>query len=296
MRGTIGIVGLGIMGGAFAQNLVAGGWKVVGCDIDQGRCAEARSGGVEIAQSADAVADSCHDIITSLPTAKAVLDTARIVARAKTPRRTVIETSTLALDDKLEFQGILAEAGHTALDCPMSGTGAQAKTKDLVVYASGDAAEIERLEPVLLGFARKVWNLGAYGNGSKMKFVANHLVAVHNIASAEAMVLGMKAGFEPRQIIEVIGSGAGTSRVFELRAPMMAANRYLPATMRSSTWAKDLDVIGRFAAAMQCPTPLFNLSATLHAAVLATGHGAEDTAAICAVLEKMAGIEREPRG
>ena len=296
MQGTIGIVGLGIMGSAFARNLVAGGWKVVGCDIDETRCAEARSAGVEIVRSADAVSAAAGDIITSLPTAAAVLDTARAVAGAKASRRTVIEASTLALDDKLAFQGILAEAGHTALDCPMSGTGAQAKTKDLVVYASGDAAEIERLQPAFLGFARKVWNLGAYGNGSKMKFVANHLVAIHNVAAAEAMVLGMKAGLDPRQIVEVIGSGAGTSRVFELRAPMMAANSYLPATMRSSTWTKDLDVIGRFAAALHCPTPLFDLSATLHAAVLAMGHGAEDTAAICAVLEKMAGIERNANG
>ena len=296
MQGTIGIVGLGIMGSAFARNLVAGGWKVVGCDIDETRCAEARSAGVEIVRSADAVSAAAGDIITSLPTAVAVLDTARAVAGAKASRRTVIEASTLALDDKLAFQGILAEAGHTALDCPMSGTGAQAKTKDLVVYASGDAAEIDRLQPAFLGFARKVWNLGAYGNGSKMKFVANHLVAIHNVAAAEAMVLGMKAGLDPRQIVEVIGSGAGTSRVFELRAPMMAANSYLPATMRSSTWTKDLDVIGRFAAALHCPTPLFDLSATLHAAVLAMGHGAEDTAAICAVLEKMAGIERDAKG
>lgn len=296
MQGTIGIVGLGIMGGAFARNLVAGGWKVVGCDIDQARCTEACSAGVEIVHGADAVSATAGDIITSLPTAAAVLDTARVVAGAKASRRTVIEASTLALDDKLAFQGILAEAGHTALDCPMSGTGAQAKTKDLVVYASGDAAEIDRLQPAFLGFARKVWNLGAYGNGSKMKFVANHLVAIHNVAAAEAMVLGMKAGLDPRQIVEVIGSGAGTSRVFELRAPMMAANSYLPATMRSSTWTKDLDVIGRFAAALHCPTPLFDLSATLHAAVLAMGHGAEDTAAICAVLEKMAGIERDANG
>lgn len=284
------------MGGAFARNLVAGGWKVVGCDIDQTRCSEARGAGVEIVRGADAVSEAAGDIITSLPTAGAVLDTARVVAGATASRRTVIEASTLALDDKLAFQAILAEAGHTAPDCPMSGTGAQAKTKDLVVYASGDAAEIERLQPAFLGFARKVWNLGGYGNGSRMKFVAIHLVAIHNVAAAEAMVLGMKAGLDPRQIVEVIGSGAGTSRVFELRAPMMAANSYLPATMRSSTWTKDLDVIGRFAAALHCPTPLFDLSATLHAAVLAMGHGAEDTAAICAVLEKMAGIERDANG
>jgi 3-hydroxyisobutyrate dehydrogenase-like beta-hydroxyacid dehydrogenase len=174
----------------------------------------------------------------------------------------------------------------------MSGTGAQAAVKDLVVYASGDAAAIARLEPMLLGFARKVFSLGAYGNGSKMKFVANHLVAIHNVAAAEAMVLAIKAGLDPHQTVEVVASGAGTSRVFELRAPMMAAGAYLPATMRSATWRKDLEVIGAFAAEVGCPTPLFGLAGTLHAAALATGHGDEDTAAVCAVLEEMAGVRR----
>ena len=293
MQGIIGVIGLGIMGGAFARNLAAAGWKVVGYDLDEGRNREASRAGVEIAHSAEAVAETAIDIITSLPSPRAVLDTAEIIARAGTAGRTVVETSTLALDDKLEVQRILSEAGHAALDCPMSGTGAQAAVKDLVVYASGDGASIARLEPVFLGFARKVWDLGPYGNGSKMKFVANHLVAIHNVAAAEAMVLAMKAGLDPNRVVEVIGSGAGTSRVFELRAPMMAANSYLPASMRSATWKKDMTVIGEFASGLACPTPLFDLSASLYTAGLAMGYGAEDTAAVCAVLERMAGLSRK---
>lgn len=293
MQRIVGIVGLGIMGGAFARNLVAAGWKVIGCDIDAHRVEEARAAGVEIAHSAAAVAETAGDIITSLPTPRAALDTAHVIAGASAQGRVVIETSTLSLDDKLEFQRILSEAGHIALDCPMSGTGAQAAVKDLVVYASGDPAAIARLEPVFLAFARKVHDLGAYGNGSRMKFVANHLVAIHNVAAAEALVLAMKAGLDPSRVVEVIASGAGTSRMFELRAPMMAANTYLPATMRSSTWKKDMTVIGDFASGLACPTPLFDLSASLYTAALAMGHGAEDTAAVCAVLEKMAGVERK---
>jgi 3-hydroxyisobutyrate dehydrogenase-like beta-hydroxyacid dehydrogenase len=292
MQGTIGIIGLGIMGGAFARNLAASGWKVIGYDVDAARNAEAKAAGVEIAHSVEAVAETAADIITSLPTPRAVLDTAEVIARAAVKGRTVVEASTLSLDDKMAFRDTLEKAGHIALDCPMSGTGAQAAVKDLVVYASGDRAAIERLEPVFLGFARKVYDLGPYGNGSKMKFVANHLVAIHNVAAAEAMVLAMKAGLDPRQTIEVVSSGAGTSRVFELRAPMMAANTYLPASMRSSTWKKDLTVIGEFASSLGCPTPLFGLASTLHEATLAAGHGAEDSAAVCKALEQMAGLKR----
>ncbi len=292
MDKRIGIIGLGIMGGAFAKNLPAAGWTVIGYDTDAGRIAEAKAAGVEIAHSPEAVAETVADIITSLPTPRAVLDTAEVIARASGKNRTVVEASTLSLEDKLAFKDILEKAGHTVLDCPMSGTGAQAAVKDLVVFASGDSAAIKRLEPAFLGFARKVYDLGAYGNGSKMKFVANHLVAIHNVAAAEAMVLAMKAGLDPHQTVEVISSGAGTSRMFEMRAPMMAKDSYLPATMRSTTWQKDMTVIGKFAADVACPTPLFDLSGTLYKSALAMGRGAEDTAAVCAVLEKMASLQR----
>jgi 3-hydroxyisobutyrate dehydrogenase-like beta-hydroxyacid dehydrogenase len=293
MDKRIGIIGLGIMGGAFARNLAAAGWSVIGYDIDPARNREAKAAGVEIAHSAEAVAETAPDIVTSLPTPRAVLDTAQVIARADAKGRTVVEASTLSLADKLAFKAILEKAGHTALDCPMSGTGAQAAVKDLVVLASGDSAAIQRLEPALLGFARKVYDLGAYGNGSRMKFVANHLVAIHNAASAEAMVLAMKAGLDPRQTVEVISSGAGTSRVFELRAPMMAARTYLPATARTTMFEKDIAVIGDFAAGLRCPTPVFDLAASMCTATLATGHGADDVAAICEVYAQLAGLDRQ---
>jgi 3-hydroxyisobutyrate dehydrogenase-like beta-hydroxyacid dehydrogenase len=186
----------------------------------------------------------------------------------------------------------LTAKGHVALDCPLSGTGAQAETKDLVVYASGNSREIERLGPLFLGLGRRYFDLGAYGNATKMKFVANLLVAIHNVASAEAMVLGMKAGLAPQQIVEVIAAGAGTSRVFELRAPLMADNRYQPASMRCSIWQKDMAVIGAFAASLGCPTPLFSATEPIYRAGLEGGHGAHDTASVCTVLEDMAGIKR----
>jgi 3-hydroxyisobutyrate dehydrogenase-like beta-hydroxyacid dehydrogenase len=293
MKGTVGIIGLGIMGGAFARNLTADGWTVVGYDPDITRSAEARAAGVQLVHSAEALAETASDIITSLPTARAALDTAEVIARTRAGPRTIIEASTLALDDKMQFHDILKKAGHTALDCPVSGTGAQAAVKDLVVFASGDSAAIKRLEPMLLGFTRKVHDLGAYGNGSKMKFIANLLVAIHNVAAAEALVLAMKAGLDPHRTVEVISSGAGTSRMFEVRGPMMAANSYLPATVRGDIWKKDLTVIGAFASKLDCPTPLFNTASALYAATLAMGKGDEDSGAVCAMLEMMAGIERK---
>src|SRR5678815_2142607 len=185
------------------------------------------------------------------------METVDAIAAAKLPRRIVAELSTFALDDKAMAEEGLRAAGHTLLDCPLSGTGSQARTKDLVVYASGDAQAINRLMPVFADFSRQAHDLGAFGNGMKMKYVANLLVAIHNVATAEAMVLGMKAGLDPKAIFETIKTGAGNSRVFELRRPMMVTGKYGDATMKVKVWQKDMQVIGDFAKAIGCPTPLF---------------------------------------
>jgi 3-hydroxyisobutyrate dehydrogenase-like beta-hydroxyacid dehydrogenase len=294
-RKTVGVIGLGIMGGAFARNLVAGGWRVVGYDISPARRRELGRAGVEIARDAVAVAAAAPIVITSLPKPEALMATAKAIAAAGLPRRIVAEASTFTIDDKVRAKRALGAAGHVLLDCPVSGTGSQAKTGDLVIYASGDKAAIAKVRPAFAAFSRKTYDVGGFGDGSRMKFVANLLVAINNVASAEAMVLGMKAGLDPQTIFEMISNGAGNSRVFELRAPMMVKNRYGEATMKCSVWQKDMDVIGAFARKLKVPTPLFSATLPVYAATLKSGHAEDDTAAVCAVLEAKARVKRRKR-
>ena len=291
-KGTVGIIGLGIMGGAFAKLLAAAGWRVVGFDISAARRKELAKAGVEIAPDAKGVAREAPVIIMSLPSPAALDVTVDAIVAAGVPRRIVIEAGTFSLEDKLRAAKALSAAGHVPLDCPVSGTGSQARTGDIVIYASGDSKAIARLRPMFAAFSRGLYDLGDYGNGSRMKYVANLLVAIHNVASAEAMVLGMKAGLDPQLVHDLVTAGAGNSRVFELRAPMMVRNRYDEATMKISTWQKDMAVIGDYAAHAGCPTPLFSATLPIYAAAMSNGHAAHDTAAVCAVLESMAGVER----
>ncbi len=291
-RGAVGVIGLGIMGGAFAQHLRAAGWRVIGYDVAAARRRALARAGVEIAADAGDLARKARTIILSLPNPAALAATVAAIVKAGVPRRAVIEASTFALEDKAAAEAALRKAGHILLDCPVSGTGAQAKVKDIVVYASGGAAEIGRLRPLFAAFSRAVHDLGAFGNGSRMKYVANLLVAIHNVASAEAMVLGIKAGLPPQLICDLVKAGAGNSRVFELRAPMMAKDRYDEPTMTIAVWQKDMDVIGDFAQALGAPTPLFSATLPIYAAAMSTGHAGHDTAAVCAVLEALAGIKR----
>ena len=294
-KGTVGVIGLGIMGGAFAKNLVKAGWHVVGYDTNAARRREAKRAGVEIAQNAVQLAAAVPTILTSLPKPEALADTVRKIAAAKLKRKLLVEMSTFKISDKEKAAAVLRKAGHQTIDCPVSGTGAQAKNRDLVFYASGDSKLIAKIRPLLSAFGRGVFNVGPFGNGSRMKYVANLLVAINNVASAEAMVLGMKAGLDPRMIVDLITAGAGNSRVFELRAPMMAKGRYDDVTMKISVWDKDMQVIGDYARRIRVPTPIFNATKGIYIKTMKSGLGGRDTAAVCAVLEKMAKVKRRKR-
>ena len=292
-KGTVGVIGLGIMGGAFAKNLAAAGWRVVGYDISAARRREAVRAGVEIAKNAADVAAKVPTILTSLPKPQALMDSVRAIAAAKLKRLLLVEMSTFAISDKEKAARVLAKAGHVMLDTPVSGTGSQAAARDLVFYASGDSRHIKRLRPLFQAFGRQVYDVGAFGNGSKMKYVANLLVAINNVASAEAMVLGMKAGLSPQLIFDLITPGAGNSRVFELRAPMMVKGNYKDVTMKIDVWDKDMRVIGDYARKIKVPTPMFDASKGIYIKAMKSGFGAQDTAAVCAVLEKMGKVKRK---
>lgn len=291
----VGIIGLGLMGGAIARNLLGGGAHAVGFDIDENICESLRKDGLEIAASPADVLKKSDVVLTSLPSAKALM---AVVAgpdgliHANVENRVVVELSTLRIEEKEEAFEKLKTAGIDMLDAPISGTGKQAINKDISIYASGSDAGFAIAKPVFEHIARSCHFVGGFGNGSRMKFVANLLVSIHNVATAEALVLGMKSGLEPQTILDVIGDGAGSSRMFEIRGPVMVEETYEDAGMKMDVWQKDLDIIGEFARAAETSTPLFDASASLYRDTLAAGYIKEDTAVVCRLLEKMAKLKR----
>ncbi len=295
MTSKVGVVGLGIMGGAMARNLLADGIEVAGYDPAEPAASVFRQAGGTLASSPLEVGRAADLVLVSVASSaalKAVVTGEDGLGGASRPGLVVIEASTLSLSDKEAARAALAHNGAVMIDCPISGTGAQAATRDLVFLASGDPSAVAVARPLLERLARTVKEVGPFGAGSKVKYVANLLVSIYNVATAEAMVLAARAGLDPAMVFDVLYDSAASSRIFQLRAPFMVEGVYEPPTAKVSMFVKDLDVIGAFANSLSCPTPLLAAIRPIYAAAMAQGMADLDGAAVHAVLEQMAGIER----
>jgi putative dehydrogenase len=285
-KSRVGILGLGIMGSAMAGNLLRAGFNVIGYDPVAACRARHRKAGGSVAESASEVAGSVRILITSLPSSDALSRISQEISRERHPKLIIIETSTLPIAAKETARKRLAAAGVTLLDCPLSGTGAQARVKDLIVYASGKRAAFKKTIAVLNGFSRGHYYVGRFGNGSKMKYAANLLVAIHNISTAEAVILARRSGLDPALAVKVLGDGAGASRMLQVRGPLMVRRSYRPATVTNEIWKKDMAIIGEHVRRLKSPAPLFNATKAVYRRAMALGFADADTAAVCAVLER----------
>ena len=288
---SVGFVGLGVMGSALSGHLLRAGYEVAGYDIVPQRLAEhADRGGLRAASPAE-VAAQAQIVVTSLPSAGALAEVTHGddgLAAWGAAGLIVLETSTLPIEVKQDARQFLGERGISLLDCPLSGTGEQARRGDVIAYLSGDDAAKERAAPVVAAMTRACHDVGPFGSGSKMKFIANLLVTVHTLAAAEALLLARRAGLDLATVLEAVGDGAGTSRMFEIRGPLMAEENYPASSMPAALFGKDIQIITDFAGQVGAPTPLFSLASVFHRAALAQGRGSEDLACLYAVLGQLA--------
>ena len=299
MKQHIGTIGLGIMGGAMAEALIAAGYRVSGYDVHPAARRRLKEAGGNALSSCAKVAGSVDVMITSLPSVAALDDVVeKIVAVSGTKHKSksrliVIETSTLPIPDKERALRRLKRNGATVLDCPISGTARRMKEGAWTIFVSGNAAACKAVRPIFEVFTRNAPYVGVFGNGSKMKFIANHLVAIYNVAVGESFTFARSMGLDPQQVWNlfamspVVGSG-----VFKLRGQFMVDRKYTPPTMKVETWQKDMQVIGDMARSVDCPLPLFTTCIPVYNAAMAQGLGQSDTASVCEVLDRMAGGHR----
>ena len=212
--------------------------------------------------------------VTSLPSVAALQEVVggeHGLASAAPDGLILIETSTLPVAAKAEAAEALGRVGAVVLDCPLSGTASQMRARDIAVYASGDPAALKRSHDVLAAFSRVQHEVGAFGNGMRMKLIANHLVAVHHTAAAEALLLARRAGLDPALALRSPVRRVSNSRMLEIRGPMMVEGDFSQANIALEVFQKDIDLINDLARTARCPLPLFSAAAQLHLAAMAQG-------------------------
>lgn len=281
----IGLIGLGIIGSSILRNIHDSEFSPIGFDIDQKIIDTLNHEGLNTSSSLKEIIDQSSIIITSLPNNKALDETIDLIIQEDNRKvELLIETSTLSLECKIKNQERLNAINVDILDCPISGTGRQAENKDIVMYASGLKESYEMALPVLETFSRESFFLGDFGNATKVKLIANLLVSIHNVASAEAIRLGEKSGLDLNELYKVISSGAATSKIFELRAPMMIAKDYSPASMKMNVWKKDMELIRDMIDNHEIDSPLFKMTEQLYKKAEELDLNELDTASVMEVL------------
>lgn len=288
----IGIVGTGVMGLAMAGHLLEAGYEVHGFDVNPARLDElSRIGGVAD-PSGTLLAERSDVLLLSLPSVAALEAATADIARGAHDGLLAVEMGTLPIEAKQRSRESLKAVGVELMDVPVSGTGLQAADASLVIFASGSAEAMERTAPIFSVIGRSTHYLGEFGNGSIMKYIANLLVAIHNLSSAEAHALGIAAGMDPEVVQRVMSDGVGSSKIFDIRGPMMVADRYDPPAARLSILLKDTRIIKNFADSVGAPTPLLDAAIPIYEQSEAEGLGDLDAAALCRYLEQRAGLQR----
>ncbi|HEV2656900.1 MAG TPA: NAD(P)-dependent oxidoreductase [Ktedonobacteraceae bacterium] len=288
----VGIVGLGKMGLPLAARLIDKGFPVTG-HRRHSMHDLASLGGTPAASNRE-VAERSDIVISCLPNDQAlheaVMGENGLVEGAH-PGLIVVEISMLTLRAKEQARQALEQVGVTMLDCPISGTPPMIAPGKTVFFGSGDRETFDQALPVFEAITSNTFYLGPFGAGSKMKCVANLLVAVHNLAAAEAMVLSTKAGLDPEMVMKVINPSIAGSAAFAARAPAMVARRYSPPLGSVSQVKEFILIIRELTESLGVPTPMLDVAEHYYEDAVASGHGEKDVAALYALLSSYAGME-----
>jgi L-threonate 2-dehydrogenase len=285
---TVGVVGLGLLGHAVATRLRGAGHAVVGHDIVSACVERLVALGGTGAKSAAEVARGSEIVCTLLPSLAAVeeviLGADGVTAGAR-PGQAICQMSTIspALTERLARE--TAARGLTFLDCPISGTSGMVAQGHGVIFVGGARAAYERWRPLLQSILPSAVHIGTAGQAMLLKLVANLLVALNSAAAAEALAMARRGGLDPQVVLDTLKTGAATSRMLDVRGPMMVSGEF-PAQMKLDLFMKDLHLIQEAAGTVGARLPLIDVAERLYAAAQGAGHGAEDLAVVITELAR----------
>lgn len=287
----VAFLGLGHMGAPMAANLVSGGYRVAGFDPSSAAVDDAAGRGVGAAGSAAAAVADADVVITMLPNGAVVKGCYAEILPAAKPGALLIDSSTVSVDDAREVHALAHEHGFAQLDAPVSGGVAGAAAGTLAFMIGGESDAVDRARPVLAPMAGKIIHCGAAGTGQAAKICNNMVLAVQQIAVAEAFVLAERLGLSAQSLFDVITGATGNCWAVHTNCPVPGpvpaspANHDFAAGFATALMNKDLGLAMDAVASTGGSAPLGSHAAAIYAD-FATEHGAEDFSAVINLLRR----------
>ena len=288
----IGFIGLGTMGAAMAANLARAGFSVTAWNRTPGRATELDELGVGRADTPAAAAASSEIVVVCVsdtPDVEAVLFDVEGVAVGAPSGTLVIDCSTISPVATGRFAERLAERGVSLVDAPVSGGSEGARNATLSIFVGGSETDVERARPVLAALGTTITHVGPVGAGQAVKAVNQVILAGTYLGVAEGLILAIKAGLDPEQVVGALGGGAAQSWVLANRSGRMIANDY-PLGFRLALHRKDLGIALELAAASGAELPVTALCAQIEDGLVAAGHADDDMSAVARAIRERSGL------
>jgi 3-hydroxyisobutyrate dehydrogenase-like beta-hydroxyacid dehydrogenase len=280
---TVGFIGLGNIGTPMSQNLLRAGFDVIGFDLVRNP-AFVEAGG-RFAESVQDVGRQADVIVQSLPTAAALESVITGLLEVAREGQTVIDISGYSLEAKQQAAERLAQQGVAMLDCEISGLPFMVANRTAVIFQAGDEQCVNELKEVFDGMADTCFYLGKFGSATKMKLLANMMVAIHNSVGGEVLNLAARIGVDPDTAVKVLGSSAGGSVTFSNKAPVMISRDFEGGPGPFRHMAHYLDRAAEMARQAGAATPLLDKTREYYQIADEEDRGDQDIAAVIELLE-----------
>ena len=288
MTDTIGLVGLGLVGTAIAESLLAQEFHVIGFDISAERCRQLETSGCKTATSPADVANQVERVILSLPDTNVVLQVVEgpegILEADSLPKH-IIDTTTGDPDETMSLAKRLTERSIAFLDSTISGSSRQVRDRQAVFMIGGDRSEFEKCSDIFSALAEKVFYLGPSGSGSKAKLAGNLILGLNRLALAEGLVFAEKLGLDPQAFLELVKATPAYSAIMDTKGEKMIKADFTPQA-RVRQHHKDVALILKYAQRAGQELPLSKAHLDVLEKSIAAGDADLDNSAIIKELRR----------
>lgn len=285
---TIGLVGLGLVGEAMAERLLAEKFNIVGFDIEPAKQDHLEQLGGKAVNNPAQVAEQTDRIILSLPNTEVVLKVIEgpdgIVESNKLPRY-IIDTTTGDPDETAALAQRLEEKDIYFLDAPFSGSSQQVKNKEITFMVGGDKTAYEKCMDIFHTLAAEIFYLGASGNGSRAKLASNLILGLNRLALAEGLVFAGKLGLDPKAFIDLLKVTPAYSAAMDIKGKKMLEGDFQPQA-RLRQHHKDVSIILKYSEQFGQELPLSKVHLDVLKKAIEAGDGDLDNSAVIREIER----------